>query len=346
MNPATLDWKALDRLRETFLRGVSPGASYWHSRSDLAGYDRTFGERIGWKWDAVLRELKLRDWAPPPGPVLDFGCGSGIAGRRVIAAFGAANFSGLVVHDRSALAEEFAVARAREEFPGLAAARASREQLTAGEAPGTLVVSHVLNELPAHQRRQLLALAARAAAVIWVEPGTHADSRELIAVREALREQFTVVAPCTHCGGCGLLTPGNERHWCHHFASPPPGIFADSDWTRFAQRAGIDLRSLPYSFLVLDSRRPGDPADTGRPDRVRLLGLPRPYKGFAKMLACSGAGVREYMVQRRDAPDLWQALKDLPSPALFRWRTEQDRVLAGEPWPTPEAKPARSGDEN
>ena len=57
---ATLDWAALDRLRDTFLAVQSTGADYWMSRSDLENYDFTFAQRIAWKWDAVLRELGLR----------------------------------------------------------------------------------------------------------------------------------------------------------------------------------------------------------------------------------------------------------------------------------------------
>jgi SAM-dependent methyltransferase len=334
MDPDTLDWAALDRLRETFLQGKSAGAgAYWRLRSDLANYDATFGERIGWKWDAVLRELRLRGWQPPPGPVLDFGCGSGIAGRRVIAAFGAERFAKLLVHDRSALAEEFALSRAREEFPKLTAARLARAEVATLEAPGTLVVSHVLNELPDNQRRQLLALARRAQAVIWVEPGTHADSRELIAVREALREEFVVVAPCTHCEACGLLAPGNERHWCHNFAPPPPAIFADSGWTRFARRAGIDLRSLPYSFLVLE-RKPGTAGGPPMlPGVSRMLGVPRLYKGYLKLYDCSSASVRELMLQKRDLPEVFAILaEESEAVPLFGWQTERERVQAGGPW--------------
>lgn len=338
MNLTALDWTALDRLRETFLRGQPAGPAYWRSASDLASYDATFGERIGWKWDAVLRELKLRGWSPPRGPLLDFGCGSGIAGRRVVAAFGAARFTRLTVHDRSGLAEEFARASARTEFPGLVVDRAEPGQMAGGEPLGTLVVSHVLNELPAPQRRHLLALAARAAAVIWVEPGTYADSHELVAVREELRERFTVIAPCTHRAACGLLAPGNERHWCHHFAAPPPGIFADSDWTRFAQRAGIDLRSLPYSFLVLGSKSEPSAEVSPGPPVSRLLGAARHYKGFAKAFSCDGSGVRELMLQKRDVPKVLKTLADLDRPALFAWETEGNRVKSGHRWPpVPEA---------
>src|SRR5579859_1535396 len=121
MNAEKLDWAALDRLREGFLGGAAAGGPYWRSRGDLAAYDATYGERIGWKWDAVLRELRLRGWAPPAGAaVLDWGCGSGVAGRRVVAFFGAENFSALHLHDHSPLALEFAADAARRAFPGLA----------------------------------------------------------------------------------------------------------------------------------------------------------------------------------------------------------------------------------
>ena len=55
----------LDRLRETFLSDAKSGGPYWHTITDLECYDFTFGERIGWKWDAVLAELKQRGWTPP-----------------------------------------------------------------------------------------------------------------------------------------------------------------------------------------------------------------------------------------------------------------------------------------
>lgn len=115
----TLDWPALDRLRDTFLAGKPTGVSYWNSHCDLANYDFTFAQRIGWKWDAVLRELRLRGWTPPHGPLIDWGCGSGIAGRRVIEFFGEKTFDCLRVFDRSSLATAFAVDAAREGFPSL-----------------------------------------------------------------------------------------------------------------------------------------------------------------------------------------------------------------------------------
>ena len=318
----TLDWEILDRLRERFLAGGTDGGAYWTSRADLANYDFTYAQRIGWKWDAVLRELALRGWQPPAGPVLDWGCGSGIAGRAVLGAFGVERFGALALHDRSALAVDFAAGRAREEFPAVAVER--------GEAPfTTLLVSHVLNELDPAGRDALRARLAQAQAVLWVEPGTHHDSRDLIGFREELLSAgFDAVAPCTHREKCGMLNAHNATHWCHHFAEPAPRLLGDARWNAFAQRAGIDLRAIPYSFLVLE-RRPPAPAD----DWTRVIGRPRVYKGFAKVLDCSREDVADLPMQERDHKELFRFFKKDRCPTLLRvrrgtkdwWTVEESR---------------------
>lgn len=320
-----LDWLVLERLREGFLSGAGATGAYWQSRADLANYDLTFAQRIAWKWDAVLAELKLRGWAPPPGEVLDWGCGSGVAGRCVLREFGAENFTALRLFDRSSLAVEFAAARAKAAFPQLAVNSGVPD---AGRS-GLLVLSHVLNELPDAERETLLQLARRADAVLWVEPGTNTDSRALLAMRERLREEFEIVAPCTHHETCGLLTAGNERHWCHNFAAPPAGIMADANWVRFAQRMGIDLRSLPYSFLVLE-RKGLRPAAERFSGWARVVGAPRVYKGFAKLFSCQADGVRDLTLQKRDAPEVFKRLRDEEPVLLVKQRVAGERVAAVE----------------
>ena len=300
----TIDWNALDRLRGAFLSGTGTSGVYWQARSDLASYDLTFAQRIAWKWEAVLTELQARGWTPPTGTVLDWGCGSGVASRCVLRAFGPETFSALRLFDRSSLAMEFAAERALAAFPKLPVQTGD----PAGERGGLLVLSHVLNELPEAGREALMEVLRRADAVLWVEPGTHADSRALVAMRERLRDEFSVIAPCTHQETCGLLAAGNERHWCHNFATPPPGVMADSDWVRFAQRMGIDLRSLPYTFLVLERKglRTTEERFSGW---ARVVGAPRVYKGFTKLFSCEASGVRDLTLQKRDAPELFKRLK-------------------------------------
>lgn len=319
MNWDSLDWDALERLRNGFLSGAGAAAAYWQTPTDLAAYDLTFAQRIAWKWDAVLAELLQRGWVPPPGEVFDWGCGSGVAGRCVVRAFGQENCSGLRVFDRSSLAMDFAVTRAKSAFPKLAVHAGA----PADGRAGLLVLSHVLNELPTGERDALVALAHRADAVLWVEPGTHADSRALAAMRERLRGAFEVIAPCTHNETCGALAPGNERHWCHNFAAPPPGVLTDSDWVRFGQRMGIDLRSGPYSFLVLE-RKGLRPTSGHYPGWRRVIGSPRVYKGFAKVLCCQADGLADFTLQKRDAPAAYKQFKNEEPLVLM------DAELAGE----------------
>ena len=308
-----LDWTALDRLRAMFLDGTSGGQDYWRSRSDLETYDATFAQRIGWKWQFVLRELTRRGWSPPEGDVIEWGCGSGIAARTYLRQFGKAA-TRLVLHDRSMLAVNFAQERARQEFPELPVETRHGQDADAA----VVLLSHVLSELSAGQLEEVLSRCAAATTIVWVEPGTHADSHKLIAIRERLRGQFQIVAPCTHQAVCGMLAGGCERHWCHHFATPPVDIHTDGNWRKFGQLAGIDLRALPLSFLVLDKR----PAPPLPPNALRLIGRARVYKAYAMAFVCDETGVRDQRVMKRHCPEEYHHMKRGDSETLQAWRIE------------------------
>jgi len=329
----TLDWPALDRLRAGFLQGNAAGGPYWQSESDLASYDLTYGERIGWKWDHVLRELRLRGWRPPARSIFDWGCGSGVAARRVIAYFGAEQFDALHVWDHSPLAADFAANAAGRAFPGLAVGHATPGFLQGDDPVGLLIISHVLNELDPASLASLRALITRAAAVLWVEPGTHDVSRQLGGLREEFSRPgapagaFRIVAPCTHQNTCPILAPGNERHWCHHFAPPPSEIFANPDWVKFGQRAGIDLRSLPYCFLALEKLKDGTTEATGL---SRIIGRPEHFKPYARFLNCDATGLAELTLPKRADPGLYKQLDRTRAPLVYRWRREGDQVLGAE----------------
>jgi hypothetical protein len=325
-------WSALDRLRAIFLnREAAATGPYWRDHDTLAAYDATYGERIGWKWDALLRELRRRHWAPPAGTVLlDYGCGSGVAGRRVLAAFGPERFAGLALHDHSPEAVAFAGERAAAAFPAL-----PRVDLPPGQA-FTLVVSHVLNELPPAARDELLALAARAAAVLWVEPGTHADSRALALLRDRLRAQHRIIAPCTHRADCPLFAATNPREWCHFFAEPPTGVQNNPAWVRFAQRAGVDLRSQAYSCLVLERGEGPAPdlaasAAASAPLPSRLLGRPEVFKPYARFLACDATGLHWLELSKRVDPALVKRLDKNPPLPLYALAHDGKRISAATP---------------
>jgi len=295
MNWDSLNWSTLDRLRRGFLEGTAGRRDYWQSEDDLAAYDLTFARRIGWKWDYVLADIARLGWRPPAGAVTDWACGTGVAGRTFLRHFGDSGVSELVISDRSRLAMDFALKEAQAAYPSLPVRCDARGAVSGG----TLLVSHVLGELGRAERESLLAQASAATSILWVEPGAYEMGRALVAaVREVLRGSFGIVAPCTHQEVCGLLVPENERAWCHHFAPSPPEVYMDGRWARFAKMAGIDLRSLPLSYLVLDKRpMPALPAGA-----VRLIGRPRLQKAHALLFVCDATGVREKRMAKRRFP--------------------------------------------
>jgi hypothetical protein len=306
------DWDRLTDLRARFLATEDPDttgtpAEYWSSRHDLELYDATFAQRIGWKWRAVLREIEARGARPEPATLVDWASGTGIAARTWLAAFGAGAATAVVVHDRSRAAEQLALERLRAEHPEVAA-RAGEPELGPGAPPVILLVSHVLNELGDAEVEELVRAVRASAFVVWVEAGNRTTSRRLSTIRDALLEagsELEVVAPCTHQARCGMLDPENERNWCHHFAVPPPEAFTSRHWTLFAKRLRIDLRALPYQFLVL--RR--GPRASDDPAVGRVLGRPRVGKGHVRLDWCDHAGVRELRLLERTAPELVRAWK-------------------------------------
>ncbi len=330
-----LDWPALDRLRDGFLHGAAAQGPYWQTDSALASYDATYGERIAWKWDAALRELTRRHWRPTPGTrLLDWGCGSGIAGRRVLATLGSETFAGLDVWDHAPLARDFAARRARDAFPTLTVGTVPVEPAPADlhARPTTLVLSHVLNELSPAQRDALLDVIASATHVLWIEPGTHAISRDLATLRDRIvaTGRHRIVAPCTHAVSCPLFAAGRERDWCHAFAEPPVGVQNNPDWVRFAQRAGVDLRSQAYSWLVLD--RADTPPTAPLPEgAARLLGRPEVFKPYARVLACEASGLHDLELSKRVAPDLVKRLDKRPPVPLYAFTHDTHRIAAAKP---------------
>jgi hypothetical protein len=182
---------------------------------------------------------------------------------------------------------------------------------------------------------------ARSDAILWVEPGTHQVSRQLGRIRDELRAGFHIIAPCTHELGCPMFLPENERHWCHFFAAPPAEIFADSSWVKFGQRAGIDLRSLPYCFVAADrsgdgALPAGDASAAGGipalPTLSRVIGRVNHFKPYARLLNCDATGLAELELPKRADPALFKQLERTKGPLVYRWRRDGNKITSGEPF--------------
>ncbi len=291
---AVCDWEILRAMRLGFLGAENGLADYWATPTHLGLYDRFFAERIGWKWDAALTELTSRGFSAA-GHVVDWGCGTGVAVRRFLERF--PGITDVTLHDRSYLALRFATDRLRADFPAV-----TIHSWNPTVPPDAVyLLSHVLNELPTTADLRDL-LATHANTIVWVESGTHATSRRLIGLREELREDFSLLAPCPHDGACGLLTSENAQHWCHHFTKPPGWVHHDPDFSAFARELEIDLGTVPYSWFAMGKTPASRPQE-------KTIGRPRIFKGYAKILTCEASGVTEKTVQKRVDPAAFRALR-------------------------------------
>ena len=298
------DVDRIQRLRRLFLHETCADAAlpdYWRNDQDLDAYERVLARRIGWKWDAALRECQDRGMrSDPAAVVLDFGCGSGIAAQRYVQAFSARE---VLCHDRSPKAMAFAAAALERQFPGLPCRSAPRPQ---GVDFDTLLCSHVLGELDDEALDGLAALAQRARRIVLVEPGSREVSRRLSALRDRLCADFVALAPCPATARCPALAAADE--WCHFFAEPPAMAFTDGDWVKTARALGIDQRALPYSFVAMERRAAPAPASVDH----RILGRPRVGQHEATVQTCQGQELRLGRIDKRTQKDLWRRLKKDP----------------------------------
>lgn len=317
--PPKIDWDRLRDLRDLFLQPDPISRPYWKSNRQLQDYDITLGERIGWKWDAVISELRLKGWTPPSPSLTDVGCGTGVAARRLLRAF-PEYFKKVTLWDHSEAAVRYAREKIRHEFPDL--------RIICADAPphakGVVLISHLLTELTQESVSNLTDQLGDAQVMIWVEPGTYESSRNLIHIREKLRDRFRVIAPCTHQEACGLLNEENTGHWCHHFAEAPAKAHQDPFWGHFRREMNLDVGPVAYSFLVLAQGE----SEHDAPPLSHLIGRPLKFPKFVRVLSCQADGVRELVAGRK--VNIYRELKQNQSPAIYRFELKKNRIVEGE----------------
>ncbi len=277
----------LKKIRSQFLKEApSTTTDYWSSLEHLRAYDEVFARRILWKWEAVIAELRQRNITLPSGSILDYGSGTGVACEAV----SQLHQGEFILYDRSALAMKFASDKLKA-----ANLRAKSIQDPTREVYSTFLASHVLSEMETLEFERFLSCIKQARFLILVEAGTPAVARRLSHIREnLLANSWYTVSPCTHNLSCPLINSSTD--WCHFFANPPSEVFIDSKWGKIGSELGIDLRSLPLSYLVM-SKEP-IPLDGKR----RLIGRFRSGPKASHFYSCGLDGFKHHQekIVKRD----------------------------------------------
>jgi len=179
-----------------------------------------------------------------------------------------------------------------------------------------IMLSNLLNELYAQdsaklpRRTELMARLLRTfltpdGSCILVEPALQGTSRDLLLVRDVLREQgFTVYAPCLRQEPCpALLDP---KDWCHEDIpwEAPPLIRALDKLT------GLRKDALKFSYLVLRRDRLSLSEVYGA-EAFRVVSEPLVSKGKAEYYVCGAAGRKRIIQLDKDASPRNQAYSGL-----------------------------------
>ncbi len=307
-----IDWQALRELRSLYNESSDRlNRDYWAKPRLLASYDATLGQRIAWKWQAVLRELTARLSFTQPYRLMDWGCGSGVAARCWLDYF--PEPAAVSLYDRSLAAVNFAADSLQKKLSTASLHRDTRlPSQWSKRTVDVLLVSHVLTELSDAAWQQLQHDLLEIPCLVWVDAGTHATSHRLIGLRQHLKSAgYQIIAPCQHQQVCGLQGKASSSpDWCHFFAEVPQDAFTSSFWRLTSQQLGIDLRSLPLSYLV--AYRP-EAAEflcvepTQQPG-WRVVGRVRPFKGYCQAQICKPNELVTQRLQKRHHKADYKAL--------------------------------------
>jgi len=179
-----------------------------------------------------------------------------------------------------------------------------------------IMLSNVLNELYAQdaaklsRRTELMAHLLRTfltpdGSCILIEPALQGTSRDLLLVRDALREQgFTVYAPCLRQEPCPALL--NPKDWCHEDIpwEAPPLIHALDKLT------GLRKDALKFSYLVLRLDK-SSLSEVYGAEAFRMVSEPLVSKGKAEYYVCGVAGRKLITRLDKDASPRNQAYSGL-----------------------------------
>ena len=225
---------------------------------------------------AVFRQVARQRPGWEPRSLLDVGAGPGVAAWAALEAWPSFETVTLVE------AEPEMVAAGRELLPDgmwttgdVAAARGTADLVLA---------SYVLGELDDPRRAAAQLWAQASDTVAFVEPGTPAGYRRVLAARAAVIDAggFTV-APCPHDLPCPL--PPDD--WCHFAVRLPR-----SKLHRRAKGVELGYEDEKFSYAVL-SREPVAKA------AARIIRQPQVRSGHVHLVTCEPDGIHARTVSRK-----------------------------------------------
>lgn len=286
-----------ERYRTGASTGTSTGGNHLRSRADVAAYA---AYRMPATYAAATTALRQAAALSPgftPRSQLDVGGGTGAAIWAATEVWPSVEKVTVIEHDADVIDLGRRLAR---RSPALAETTWRRASIAAGldrPAADLVTMSYTLGELPRTEQAQVVRwLAADAAMVVIIEPGTPVGYAAIAAARETLTAAgLSVLAPCPHDGRCPI-EPG--RDWCHFSVRLPR-----SSLHRRVKSGTLSFEDEKFSYVAAATT-------TGPRPAARVLRHPQKRKGVVSLRLCGdGGGIADVIVSKRQG-DLYRAARD------------------------------------
>jgi hypothetical protein len=145
--------------------------------------------------------------------------------------------------------------------------------------------------------------------LLLIEPGSRESSRELAALKDALRPVGTTLLPCLDERPCGALK--DPKDWCHEEAACEfPGWLNE-----LGAEAGLRKEALLFSYAWI---RAGSAAPAAYAGCSRIVSQRMERKGQVECRICAPEGKRPVRVQRSKASAESEFLFDSVRGELWR----------------------------
>lgn len=284
------------QLMAAYRSGNLPGKPIIASGEDAAAYAAYRMPATVAAAAAAIRMSResLPGWAP--ARLLDLGTGTG--GTAWAAAEELPSIQAVTLLEQSSEAISLGraiLARSGSDALAHASWRPWRLPASGGQATAPLptadviTAAYLLGELNSQQQRELVRLTMDAApAVVFIEPGTPAGHKRVLAARaQLLAEGFTVAAPCPHQLACPLDVAGD---WCHFAAR-----VQRSAVHRQAKSGELSYEDEKFSFVT--AVRGLD----GSPPAARIVRRPQQRKNLVSLSLCAKDGAfRQQLVAKHE----------------------------------------------
>ena len=278
----------MQRLMAAYRSGETPATPVLATRADAAAYAAYRMPATAAAAALALQQTRLSLPAWTPATLLDFGAGTG--SMAWAAAIQLPSVTAMTLLEQSA--EAMRLGRSILAATDLQVLRSATWRAwrlsddappdrSAGLSADLATAGYLLGELTEAQQAALVARAVMAApVVVFVEPGTPAGHRRILAARgQLLAAGYLLAAPCPHELRCPLHAAGD---WCHFGARLPR-----SGLHRQVKGSELGYEDEKFSYVAAVQ-----PDLIGQPDRPagRIVRRPQQRKGLVTLELCEKTG--------------------------------------------------------